>query len=72
MAASAEHDPASPEVLDDLVRASFTVMALLSQAAAEHDLSLTSYGPWPSCGTAIRRWRSSPRTSGSTGRRSVG
>jgi DNA-binding MarR family transcriptional regulator len=29
------------EVMDALVQASFTVMALLSRAAAEHDLSLT-------------------------------
>src|SRR5580704_15095175 len=36
-----ERDPVSADVTDDLVRASFTVMALLSQAAAEHDLSLT-------------------------------
>jgi DNA-binding MarR family transcriptional regulator len=36
-----EHDPASLDVMDSLVRASFTVMALLSQAAAAHDLSLT-------------------------------
>lgn len=34
-------DPASPEVMDGLVQASFTVIALLSRAAAEHDLSLT-------------------------------
>jgi len=34
-------DPASPDVMDSLVRASFTVTALLSQAAAAHDLSLT-------------------------------
>jgi DNA-binding MarR family transcriptional regulator len=31
----------APEVLDGLVQTSFTVMALLSRAAAEHDLSLT-------------------------------
>src|SRR5579862_6948617 len=41
MGASTGHDPVSPEVLDSLVRVSFAVMALLSQAAAEHDLSLT-------------------------------
>jgi len=32
---------ADGEVLDGLVQASFTVMAVLSQAAAAHDLSLT-------------------------------
>jgi DNA-binding MarR family transcriptional regulator len=31
----------SDDVLESLVRVSFTVTALLSQAAAEHDLSLT-------------------------------
>ncbi len=36
-----DRDPASLEVMDGLVQASFTVMALLSRAAAEHDLSLT-------------------------------
>ena len=41
MGASTDHDPVSPEVLDSLVRVSFAVTALLSQAAAEHDLSLT-------------------------------
>jgi DNA-binding MarR family transcriptional regulator len=35
------HDPASSDVMDSLVRVSFTVIALLSQAAAAHDLSLT-------------------------------
>jgi|SRR5450631_3492492 DNA-binding MarR family transcriptional regulator len=33
--------PASAEVMDSLVQASFTVIAVLSQAAAAHDLSLT-------------------------------
>jgi DNA-binding MarR family transcriptional regulator len=32
---------AEPEALDGLVQTSFTVMAVLSQAAAAHDLSLT-------------------------------
>jgi DNA-binding MarR family transcriptional regulator len=35
------HDPASSDVMDSLVQASFTVIALLSPAAAAHDLSLT-------------------------------
>jgi DNA-binding MarR family transcriptional regulator len=35
------HDPAPFDVMDSLVRASFTVIARLSQAAAAHDLSLT-------------------------------
>ncbi|MCU1687715.1 MAG: marR [Amycolatopsis sp.] len=35
------HDQASADVMDSLVQASFTVIALLSQVAAEHDLSLT-------------------------------
>jgi len=34
-------DPASFDVMDSLAQASFTVIALLSRAAAEHDLSLT-------------------------------
>jgi DNA-binding MarR family transcriptional regulator len=34
-------DDLSADVLDSLVQASFTVMALLSQVAAAHDLSLT-------------------------------
>jgi DNA-binding MarR family transcriptional regulator len=34
-------DPAAFEAMDSLVQASFTVVALLSRAAAEHDLSLT-------------------------------
>jgi DNA-binding MarR family transcriptional regulator len=44
---SIDPEPAEPaeragfDVLDSLVQASFTVMALLSQAAARHDLSLT-------------------------------
>ena len=36
-----DRDLASFEVMDSLVQASFTVIALLSRAAAEHDLSLT-------------------------------
>jgi DNA-binding MarR family transcriptional regulator len=37
-----DRDPAaSREVMDSLVRTSFTVIALLSRTAAEHDLSLT-------------------------------
>jgi DNA-binding MarR family transcriptional regulator len=36
-----DRDPVSFDVMDSLVQASFTVIALLSQAAAEHDLSLT-------------------------------
>jgi DNA-binding MarR family transcriptional regulator len=35
------HDPVSLDVMDSLVQASFTVVALLSQVAAGHDLSLT-------------------------------
>jgi DNA-binding MarR family transcriptional regulator len=34
-------DPVSVDVMDILVQASFTVVALLSQVAAEYDLSLT-------------------------------
>jgi DNA-binding MarR family transcriptional regulator len=34
-------EPGPDEVLDNLVQVSFTVMALLSRAAAAHDLSLT-------------------------------
>ena len=41
MTAHPDRDPASLEVMDSLVQASFTVIALLSRAAAEHDLSLT-------------------------------
>ncbi len=41
MTACPDRDPGSPEVMDSLVEASFTVIALLSRAAAEHDLSLT-------------------------------
>jgi DNA-binding MarR family transcriptional regulator len=33
--------PASTELIDALVQTSFTVIAVLSRAAAEHDLSLT-------------------------------
>jgi DNA-binding MarR family transcriptional regulator len=33
--------PASAEIMDSLVQTSFTVIALLSRTAAEHDLSLT-------------------------------
>jgi DNA-binding MarR family transcriptional regulator len=36
-----EHEPAAPDLMDGLVQASFAVMALLSQVAAAHDLSLT-------------------------------
>jgi DNA-binding MarR family transcriptional regulator len=39
--APARHDPASLDLMDSLVQASFAVMAQLSQAAAAHDLSLT-------------------------------
>jgi DNA-binding MarR family transcriptional regulator len=41
MTAPSDHDPASFDLMDSLVRVSFTVIALLSQAAATHDLSLT-------------------------------
>jgi DNA-binding MarR family transcriptional regulator len=41
MTARSDNDPVSDDVLDSLVQVSFTVMALLSQAAAAHDLSLT-------------------------------
>ena len=41
MTARPGRDPAAFEVMDSLVQASFTVVALLSRAAAEHDLSLT-------------------------------
>jgi DNA-binding MarR family transcriptional regulator len=41
MTARPGHDPAPGEVIDSLVLASFTVIALLSQVAAAHDLSLT-------------------------------
>jgi DNA-binding MarR family transcriptional regulator len=34
-------DPVAAGVIDSLAQASFTVIALLSRAAAEHDLSLT-------------------------------
>jgi MarR family transcriptional regulator, lower aerobic nicotinate degradation pathway regulator len=36
-----EAEPVPPDVVDSLVLASFTVIALLSRVAAEHDLSLT-------------------------------
>lgn len=36
-----EAEPVPSEVVDSLVLASFTVIALLSRVAAEHDLSLT-------------------------------
>jgi DNA-binding MarR family transcriptional regulator len=39
--AHSESDRLPGDVMDSLVRVSFTVMALLSQAAAAHDLSLT-------------------------------
>jgi DNA-binding MarR family transcriptional regulator len=35
------HEPQALEVMDSLVQVSFTVIALLSQVAAAHDLSLT-------------------------------
>ena len=41
MTARPDRDPAPFDVMDSLVQASFTVIALLSRAAAEHDLSLT-------------------------------
>jgi len=41
MTAQPGRDPHSAEMMDSLVRASFTVIALLSRVAAEHDLSLT-------------------------------
>jgi DNA-binding MarR family transcriptional regulator len=41
MAARSDPDLLAREVMDSLVQAAFTVMALLSQVAAEHDLSLT-------------------------------
>ena len=36
-----EAEPVPSDVVDSLVLASFTVIALLSRVAAEHDLSLT-------------------------------
>ena len=39
--ARSPHDPRSTDVLDNLVQVSFAVTALLSKAAAAHDLSLT-------------------------------
>jgi DNA-binding MarR family transcriptional regulator len=41
MPAPCDPDPAPVEVMDSLVQVSFTVIALLSRAAAAHDLSLT-------------------------------
>jgi DNA-binding MarR family transcriptional regulator len=41
MTARSDHDPTSVEVMDSLVRASFTVIGLLSPVAAAHGLSLT-------------------------------
>ena len=41
MTARPGRDPAALELMDRLVQASFMVIALLSRAAAEHDLSLT-------------------------------
>src|SRR3954452_9468264 len=41
MPVPADRDPTSVDVMDGLVQVSFTVIALLSQAAAAHDLSLT-------------------------------
>jgi DNA-binding MarR family transcriptional regulator len=39
--APADHDRAAADVVDLLVQASVTVAAILSQVAAEHDMSLT-------------------------------
>jgi DNA-binding MarR family transcriptional regulator len=36
-----EREPAAPDLMDGLVQTSFAVVALLSQVAAAHDLSLT-------------------------------
>ncbi len=41
MTAAVDRAPAATETMDSLVRVSFTVIALLSRVAAEHDLSLT-------------------------------
>jgi DNA-binding MarR family transcriptional regulator len=41
MATAADRDSKPTVVMDSLVQVSFTVMALLSQAASAHDLSLT-------------------------------
>jgi DNA-binding MarR family transcriptional regulator len=41
MTASVGRAPAATETIDSLVQVSFTVIALLSRVAAEHDLSLT-------------------------------
>jgi DNA-binding MarR family transcriptional regulator len=41
MPSQPDDEPDSPHVMDSLVRVSFAVIALLSQAAAAHDLSLT-------------------------------
>jgi DNA-binding MarR family transcriptional regulator len=41
MTASVGRPPAATETIDSLVQVSFTVIALLSRVAAEHDLSLT-------------------------------
>ena len=41
MMATMEAEPVPADVVDSLVLASFTVIALLSRVAAEHDLSLT-------------------------------
>lgn len=41
MATRSDPDQLAREVMDGLVQAAFTVMAVLSQVAAEHDLSLT-------------------------------
>jgi DNA-binding MarR family transcriptional regulator len=41
MTASVGRAPASTEMIDSLVLTSFTVIALLSRVAAEHDMSLT-------------------------------
>jgi DNA-binding MarR family transcriptional regulator len=41
MAMRTDGDPASVDVMDSLVQASFTVIASVNQVAAAHDLSLT-------------------------------
>jgi DNA-binding MarR family transcriptional regulator len=41
MTAQPGRDPRSAEMMDSLVRASFTVIALVSRVATDHDLSLT-------------------------------
>jgi DNA-binding MarR family transcriptional regulator len=41
MSAPRSYEPAALDLMDTLVQSSFTVIALLTRAAAEHDLSLT-------------------------------